>query len=501
MLGLILAMVTASCSRRAAPGLIREVLLTFDNLTGDASLDWMAQAAPRMLERDLTGLPKTIPLTATAVREAYLDHATRMVHGYFERRSGKLHFEIEVEDAEGHRMIQTISEDGEFPDAMNRAAKSLDPAAGTFPATPAAATAWGQGQYERAVTLDPDFALAWLGWVEQTAASASPARANEAREIAERGLAKPGLRSPIDRARLELAAATLRQDDAARIAASQKVVALVPADPSLLGSLAEMEMNARRFADAARDYQAFILADPANVNTRNLLGYAQAFAGDLDGARKSFEEYGRQPGQSVNSMDSLGEALFVNGKFDQAERSFLDAYQKDPSFLQGAPLWKAAHARWLAGELSGADQLAAADKLMERYWQDRAKAHDPLLTWRRANWLYETGRREQGVELLKMDVQMPALQETANVAQRQLQVWNNLQSVPSGVADLEKDYQHSNPASDGLVRTLYAEALVRAGRKPEAAKLVKLWPLPEQTDLLQGLMYPKFLELRKTLQP
>jgi Tfp pilus assembly protein PilF len=498
VLGLILG--TASCSRRAAPALTREVLLTFDNLTGDASLDWIAQAAPRMLESDLTGLPKTVPLTATAVREAYLQRATRMVHGYFERRSGKLHFEIEVEDAEAHRMIQTSAEDGEFADAMNRAAKSLDPAASTFPATPAAAAAWGQGQYERAVTLDPDFALAWLAWVEQVAASASPARANEARDIAERALARPTLRSPIDRARLELAAATLRQDDAARIAASRKVVALVPADPSLLGSLAEMEMNARSFADAARDYQAFILADPANVGTRNLLGYAQAFAGDLDGARKSFEEYGRQPGQAVNSMDSLGESLFVNGKFDQAERSFLDAYQKDPSFLQGAPLWKAAHARWLAGDLAG------ADKLMERYWQDRAKAHDPLLAWRRANWLYEMGRQEQAVELLKMellktDAQIPALQEAANVAQRQLQVWNNLQSVPSNLADLEKDYHHSNPASDGLVRTLYAEALLRAGRRAEAAKLVKLWPLPEQTDLLQGLMYPRYIELRKTLQP
>jgi tetratricopeptide (TPR) repeat protein len=449
-----------------------------------------------MLEHDLTGLPKTLPLAAAAVRDAYLERATRMVHGYFEMRSGKLHFEIDVEDAGTHRMIQTAAEDGDISDAMNRAAKILAPGARAFPASAAAVDAWGQGQYQRAVTLDPDFGLAWLGWIEQTAASSDPARASEAREIAERALARPGLRSPVDRAHLELAAATLRQDDTARLAAARKLAELIPADPALVGALAEMEMNARRFTDAARDYQDMARADPANLGARNELGYAQAFAGDLEGARKSFEEYGREPGQAVNAVDSLGEALFINGKFDQAERSFLDAYQKNPALLEGVTLWKAAHAQWLAGDLTG------ADRTMERHWQDRAKAHDPLLAWRRANWLYETGRRDSAMELLKMDIQTTrAPPEAAEVAQRQLRVWNNLASVPSDLAELEKAYRRSNPLSDGLVRTLYAEALARAGRKDEARSLVKLWPLPEQTDLLQGLMYPKFIELRKALQP
>jgi len=492
-MGLSLTGFTASCSRPGAPALTREAFLTFDNLTGDASLDWIAQAGPRMLEHAVTGLPTTVPLAAAAVRDAYLERATRLVHGYFEMRSGKLHFEIEVEDAAKHRMIQTAAEDGQLADAMSRAAKILDPDARPFAASPAAVEAWGQGQFERAVTLDPDFGLAWLGWIEQVAVD--PARAPQerqtvAREIADRAVARPGLRSPIDKARLELADATLHQDDAARLASSRKLVELIPADPSLLESLARLEMNSRRFADSARDYRKLALADPIDLALRNQLGYAQAFAGDLDGARKSFEEYARQPGQTVNALDSLGEAGFVNGKFDQAERAFLDAYQKDPAFLEGATLWKAAHARWLAGDLAGADKIADA------YWQNRAKARDPLLVWRRANWLYETGRRQQAMELL-----MHAPPDAANVAQRQLQVWNNPQSVPSNLAELESGYQHSIPTSDGLVRTLYADALVRAGRKDEARSLVKLWPLPEQTDLLQALMYPKFIELRKTLQP
>jgi hypothetical protein len=79
--------------------------------------------------------------------------------------------------------------------------------------------------------------------------------------------------------------------------------------------------------------------------------------GNLDEAKSTFEQYGKRSGQAINALDSLGEAMFLNGRFGDAEKTFLDAYRKDPSFLEGVDLWKAAHARWLAGDLSGADQL------------------------------------------------------------------------------------------------------------------------------------------------
>ena len=60
---------------------------------------------------------------------------------------------------------------------------------------------------------------------------------------------------------------------------------------------------------------------------------------------------------------------------------FSGPIEKTRRFLDGATVWKAAHAHWLGGDLAG------ADKIMEQYWQDRAKARDPLLVWRRANWL------------------------------------------------------------------------------------------------------------------
>ncbi len=257
-------------------------------------------------------------------------------------------------------------------------------------------------------------------------------------------------------------------------------------------------MADRHFAEAASAYRDAIRAN--GLNLKNPLGYAEALAGNLDAARKAFEEYGREPGQGVNALDSLGEAFFINGKFNEAEHAFLEAYAKDPAFLNGATLWKAAHARWLNGEANGAGLngagLNGADALLEKYWDSRVKAHDPLVVWRRANWLYATARREQAVMLL-----MTAPPAAGDVPARQIAAWNDAAAVPTDLNMLQRAYQHSDPVNDGLVRTFYAAALLRAGHKDEARSLLARWPLPETGDnLLQSFLYPRYLELKKELQ-
>src|SRR5262249_3510950 len=153
----------------------------------------------------------------------------------------------------------------------------------------------------------------------------------------------------------------------------------------------------------------------------------------------------REPGQAVNALDSMGEAMFLNGKFKESEKSLLEAYQKDPAFLGGAPLWKAAHARWLDGDLQGADAL------VDRF--NQAPAQDPLRAWRQATWLYETGRQQQAITLLKSEPQTEPVK-------KQLAVWADPKSaVPREPGELKQLYEKSEPVSDGLARTLYASAL------------------------------------------
>ncbi len=55
----------------------------------------------------------------------------------------------------------------------------------------------------------------------------------------------------------------------------------------------------------------------------NSLGYAEAYSRDLDSREKNLRRtYGRQPNQKTNSLDSLGEAYFLNGYFAGGRKRF-----------------------------------------------------------------------------------------------------------------------------------------------------------------------------------
>ena len=83
------------------------------------------------------------------------------------------------------------------------------------------------------------------------------------------------------------------------------------------------------------------------------------YAHDVAGARAAFEKYQSLVGAAdVNPIDSMGEIYFNNGDFASAEKSFLEAQQKNPAaFAGGRELLKAAEARLMTGDLSGADGL------------------------------------------------------------------------------------------------------------------------------------------------
>ena len=458
-------------------------LLKFENLSADPSLDWVATAAPAILAAELTGSVRTLPLAVETMRDARLESATRIVHGYFDRREGRLHFEVALEDPERRKMISTSVVEGAPLEAMSSIANRFASGVRAFSTSNAeAAAAWGRGDNELAVGLDPDFGTGWLAWTQKLANTGD---SRGALEVASRALARSGLRSPIERTQIELLSASLTHDDAGRRASLQKLAELAPADPAPRLTLAQLETAGRRFPEAASAYREAIQAGANAPAIENQLGYAEALAGNLDAARKAFDAYGRQPEDATNALDSLGECLFMNGKFDAAEKAFLDAYAKDPAFLNGETVWKAAHARWLKGDLKGADEL------LERYWTRGG----PLASWRHANWLYETGRREQAAMML-----MESPPEASELARKQLAVWNDPRAVPGDLDMLRQAYERSDPVNDGLVRTFYAAALLEAGRKDEARKLTARWPLPEMGDsLLQSLMYPRFLELRKAL--
>jgi tetratricopeptide (TPR) repeat protein len=484
----------AACSPAPPPPVERIAVLPFENLTGDGALDWIASAGPAVVASEITGGQRILAMRLASLSDAYRAQATRFVHGYFTERAGAaLHFEIEIEDASSHKMLKTTAVDGGVLTAMDAVAKFLTPSVRSFSTANAEALeAWGHSHDELAVSLDPDFGAAWLAWAQKFAAEGNPSRAAE---VAEQALARPGLRSAVERAQIEMTAANLRKDRDGQRTALAALVRLQPADTSLIETLAKLEFDERNFTDAAEQYRNLVrLSPPRNINTAqamNSLGYAEAYAGNLDAARKVLEDYGREPGQRSNSLDSLGEVMFIRGRFGEAEKSFLQSHEADAKLLNGGALRKAAYARWLGGDLKGADGL------MKRYLEFRANLHDPLLHWREAVWDFETGRRDQAIG--KLQSVAPNEKE---LAEKQMAVWRGAVAIPTELSALKELYNRTPPQADGEVRTFYAAALLAAGQKDQARKLLELWPLPDSGSetLLQSLVYPKFLELRRAME-
>ena len=454
-------------------------------VTGDAALDWVSVAGPAMLVDELSGASRVLAVRVSTTGKAALEGATQLLHCTYTQRGGALEISYALEDAQRHRMVSTGSAPGTVLFAVSTLARALDMGAQPFSTSSAdAATAWGRGDFEHAVMLDPDFGTAWESWTAQVQQSGKP---DEAEAIAERALARSSLRTPLNKAQIQLSSALLRRDETARIAALTELARLTPHDSGTVMALAEIEQRHRRFPAAEQLYRRALAIDPENAAALNGLGYAQGEDGDLDGAKKTLEEYGQKPEQAVNALDSLGEVHFMNGRFADAEKYFTQATARQANFLNGAPLMKAAYAHWLGGDLAGADAL------MQKYL---ANQNAQQLVWRQAIWLYATGRQDQALAMLD---KAPADQAAAMARQRS--VWRGEVHPPDDLEQLKKIFESTNPALDGLPRTLYAAALAKAGKTDAARALLKIWPLPETAaePLLQSLLYPRYLDLRKTL--
>jgi len=478
----------AACSRRPHRTVERIALLPFDNLTGDAAYDWVRNAGPAILSEELAGSARVLPLRSRSVGTASLAGATQLLHCTFSRRGNALRVDFALEDAEGHRMVATGSAEGAVLFVCNMLALKLDPGARPFSTqNEDALAAWGISEFERAVTLDPDFGTAWAFWISQSAQTGKP---EAAAAIAERALARASLRTAFNKAQIQFALAVLRKDETARGAALKELASLAPNDVANPLGLAEIEQRHRRYTAAVQFYQRALAIEPGNATALNGLGYSQGENGELDDAKKSLEAYGERPDQSINALDSLGEVYFMNGRFADAEKYFLQASARDPNFLNGAPLMKASYARWLGGDLAGADTL------MAKYLDLRQKQNDSLVFWRQAVWQYATGRRDQALATLAKAPQ----DQSANM-ERQRAVWRGEVRLTEDVSQLKAMFENTNPAADGVPRTLYAAALAQAGKADEASALLRLWPLPDSPGdpVLQSLLYPKFLELRKSL--
>lgn len=419
-----LCVVLCACSKdqRATRKL---AVLPFENLSADPDLQWVGRALAEVVTAQLTGCPDTDPAVAPSLREAAASGSSGIIQGYYSIVAGRLRIQAVLENTATRRIERTASATG-APGAVlelaGAVARQIHPQARPFSTASEAALrdyveALGASdpsqEFERAISADSNFGLAYVAWAQWLVSRGERLRA---RQVAEAGLAKGTRIAPVERARLKVLAAALDGDRAAERRALEGLARATPADASVYAKLAAMDLSTRAYPSAVHWYEKALEHDPDNVSLLNEAGYAQAYARDLEAAVKQLSRYRELRPLEANPLDSLGDVHFYLGHFSRAGKFYLDAYARDPSFLLRSELYKAAWARLMTGDLKGADQTFG------KYLEARQGLNDPLLPYHWAQWEFLTGRRKQAIARLApmLAGPQPAL---ASLAAAQVSIW------------------------------------------------------------------------------
>jgi tetratricopeptide (TPR) repeat protein len=404
-LAALLLCALGACTRQERPrGAQRVAILALENLSGDPSLDWVGPAAAAIAAAQAHGSPGLHPLWAATRQEALRARPTRIVSGYFSAsRDGALRVRAVDEDLLAARMRPFALEARPADPAALASALARQVALATRPSGPKnaeAAREYGSAlaasteqrrrdALERSLAADPAFGDARVALVELSLARGD--RAGAERLIGE----TPAETGELARARLALARATLAGDGEALLEALARISDLTPADSDAARRLADTLTSRRRFDQAIGAYRRAVAADPGNGLAWNQLAYAQAFAGDLAAARESLAAYERLEPEAANPQDSLGEALYHHGRFEEAEAAFLETFRRNPGFLNGAGLAKAAQSALMRGD------PARAAGHMKRFLELRAQSDADAAERIAAQWDHLTGRRREARERLE----------------------------------------------------------------------------------------------------
>jgi tetratricopeptide (TPR) repeat protein len=430
----------AACHRAQpiVPGKI--AVLRFENLSPDRASDWAGRAVSEILGKELGAAsfaaiahvqqplalrPLGVPGVSAEETGALLLAATDTVTGYYTAVNGNFSVTAIEENSATGKTVRSLTAQGDIFSVTDSLARAFTPSPKPFSTRNAAAMrlyALGlesggpeaASDFEQAAAADPNFSDAYLAWTRAAAAAGN-------RTELERALAAANARGsalqPLDRAFLNSQSATLHQDAPALIEALTTIVKLSPAAPAQFRALADAEVAARRLQPAIGHFRQALTLTPGDVEIRNLLAYTQMFADDYAGALASIRDYQKLKPEDPNALDSEGDIHFYFGKFNDAERLYLQSFAKRADFNAGVDAWKAARAHLMTGDVPGATQL------FQKFRDARQKAADPSTAFRDAEWQYLTGNRTQGAASMIAAASAATNPEVRSLCLTQAAIW------------------------------------------------------------------------------
>jgi tetratricopeptide (TPR) repeat protein len=453
-------------------------ILRFENLSSNASLDWMGRGFSEILCGELDGSPRRYTIQWRALHAfdastgsrpaaapgisaerpgALLAGANEIVYGDFSVVNGMLRATAMQEDVGTRKIVKVVSASGPvangiFPvaDALARQLGQTRPfgsqnadalrayVAGLEASDPAAALR----DFSQAAADDPDFGRAYVYWLDTAVAQRN-------REEADRALAQARGRMDripeLDRLRLSYGATVLDGDFNARTRALTALARFDPSNPNNHRALGQMLMSIRKYDEAITEFRRALSIQPEDIVSLNSMGYAAAYSGDLPTAIRALRGYEQLRPAEPNPLDSLGDVHFALGHYSEAEQFYLAARTKSPAFLNGGEFLKAAQARLMTGDVTGATAV------FKRCLAERQAAQDPFIELYAAAWAWQTGDRRPAIQrldkLAAADESGP-LREVASRANAQAAIWLLELGDRAGAAErARKSMAEAAPAS------------------------------------------------------
>ncbi|MCX6564146.1 MAG: protein kinase [Candidatus Aminicenantes bacterium] len=183
---------------------------------------------------------------------------------------------------------------------------------------------------EKAVSIDPAFAVAYL-YLGKVAAQIFDSKArNDAYEMAKKYSAKA-----TEKERLYIGAeyaGSVERDAEKRIRILQELTKAYPQEKQVHYELGQYYNDRLKNPEAIAEYEKALALDPDFGMALNQAGYNYAKIKNFEKAVQCFERYAAiNPGQA-NPIDSLAELYFHMGKFEEAKAKYQEALDIRPDF-------------------------------------------------------------------------------------------------------------------------------------------------------------------------
>ena len=238
---------------------------------------------------------------------------------------------------------------------------------------------------EKAVELDPQFAIAHLYLFRTYRYLTNPQLAAEALEKAK---AFSGKATEKERLYIEAAyARRVEKDTEKEFRILQEIAAKYPKEKDIHSSLFAAYQQKKMYSEAIAEANKALELDPKWATILNQLGFMYIAMGDLGKAEESMKRAVSIAPEDANPLDSLGQVYLLTGRLDEAIEQYKAALRIKPDFGSDDII---AYIYGVKGDyaeaLSWLDQfiLAAPSK----HWQS-------LGYWWKAIFNYILGKREQ----------------------------------------------------------------------------------------------------------